>query len=203
MSYVNLLLNDLDASILKHIGPQLELVRLEIRQSLVKAGEVSEWIYFPEDGLISLVSEYEPGRHIEVGMIGREGFFDPGFALRDERAAFDGNVQVEGSAYRFSNRHLSESHLEVFRTIPVRLRVFAWRILDFLWILECHHHRCRCRCRCRYPIFLGTSAISFKTSKAAGPLPTPRPPVVCRPPIRQRDWVLPMQKAGLSGDARG
>ena len=100
MAFVNLLLNDLEVSILKLLQPQLELVRLEVRQSLVKAGEISEWIYFVEDGLISLVSEYEPGRHIEVGMVGREGFFDPGFALGDEQAAFDGNVQVEGSAYR-------------------------------------------------------------------------------------------------------
>jgi hypothetical protein len=37
---------------------------------------------------------------IEVGMIGREGASDIGFILRDEIAAFDANVQVEGSAYR-------------------------------------------------------------------------------------------------------
>jgi CRP-like cAMP-binding protein len=73
---------------------------MKVRERLVATGQSSEWIYFVEDGMISLVSEYEPGRMIEVGMIGREGVSDTGFILRDDVAAFDANVQVEGSAYR-------------------------------------------------------------------------------------------------------
>lgn len=100
MTFVNLLLNAMDAASLSRIQPHLELVKLEMRQTLVKPGEVSDWVYFVEDGLISLVSEYEPGRLIEVGMVGREGMFDVGLVLGDDVAAYTGNVQVGGSAYR-------------------------------------------------------------------------------------------------------
>ncbi|RYG96836.1 MAG: Crp/Fnr family transcriptional regulator [Alphaproteobacteria bacterium] len=113
MTVVNLLVNFLDEASRHLIEPELDLVKLEQRQNIVMAGEIDDWVYFVEDGLISLVSEYEPGRLIEVGMIGREGMFDPGFVLRDEEAAYEGNVQVEGSAYRLPRslfRQLMDTH---------------------------------------------------------------------------------------------
>lgn len=100
MSIVNYLLNGLKKASLERLIPNMELVQLPYRSLLVEAGSTSDWVYFIEDGLISLVSEYEPGRLIEVGMIGREGVFDPGYILRDEVAAFRGAVQAQGSAYR-------------------------------------------------------------------------------------------------------
>jgi len=109
VAFVNLLLNALDEPSLKAVAPSLEYIKLDARQTLVEAGSTSDWIYFIEDGLISLLSEYEPGRLIEVGMVGREGIYDVGFALHDEQAAFDGNVQVEGSAYRVSRAVLRQA----------------------------------------------------------------------------------------------
>ena len=113
MAFVNLLLNALDEPTLALVTPALEFTRLPVREILVKPGESSEWVYFVEDGIISLVSEYESGRLIEVGMIGREGVSDTGFILRDEIAAFQANVQVEGSAYRMRRedfRHAMDTH---------------------------------------------------------------------------------------------
>ena len=100
LSIVNLLLNALDPTSLARLKASMELVQLSFRDVLIEAGSVSEWMYFVEDGLISLVSEYEPGRLIEVGMIGRDGVFDPGYILRDNTAAFRGTVQAGGSAHR-------------------------------------------------------------------------------------------------------
>ncbi len=96
----NLLLRALNDASLARITAHLELITLSSRDTIVEAGGSTEWMYFIEGGLISLISEYEPGRMIEVGMIGREGLFDPGFVLRDDVAAFMGTVQAEGSAYR-------------------------------------------------------------------------------------------------------
>ena len=104
MSFANLLLNALDETSLALIEASLEHVQLPARQVLVEAGTSMEWVYFVEDGLISLLSEYEAGRLIEVGMIGREGVFDPGDVLGDNLAAFTGVVQVDGAAYRLPKR---------------------------------------------------------------------------------------------------
>ncbi|SEQ02713.1 cAMP-binding domain of CRP or a regulatory subunit of cAMP-dependent protein kinases [Devosia sp. YR412] len=100
MAFVNLLLRAMDEPTLALLVPAMELIPLKARDTLASAGGHSEWVYFVEDGLISLVSEYEPGTVIEVAMVGREGLFDIGHALGDNVAAFDGKVQVDGSAYR-------------------------------------------------------------------------------------------------------
>lgn len=100
MAFANHLLNAFGAETLAFLAARAEFVPLTSRSVLVEAGSSTEWLYFVEDGLISLVSEYEPGRLIEVGMVGREGLFDPGYILHDDIAAFTGTVQAEGNAYR-------------------------------------------------------------------------------------------------------
>lgn len=100
MAIVNLLLNALHRSSLARIQAGLEFVRLSAGEILIDAAASNDWLYFVEDGLVSIVSEYGSGRLIEVGMIGREGVFDPGVILGDDLAAFRGTVQVEGAAYR-------------------------------------------------------------------------------------------------------
>lgn len=100
MAFANHLLNAFSGETLAFLAARAELVPLTSRSVLVEAGSTTEWLYFVEHGLISLVSEYEPGRLIEVGMIGREGLFDPGHILHDDIAAFRGTVQAEGHAHR-------------------------------------------------------------------------------------------------------
>lgn len=74
---------------------------------LVEPSDTNDWMYFVEEGLVSVVSEHGGNRLIEVGMVGREGVFDPGCILGDDRAAFRGIMQVGGSAHRL--------HVDVFR----------------------------------------------------------------------------------------
>ena len=127
MSFVNLLLNALDQTSLALIEARMEFVQLPAREFLVRAGSSTEWVYFVEDGLISLLSEYEPGRLIEVGMIGREGVFDPGYVLGDDLAAFTAIVQVDGSAYRLPKAAFLEA---------MEHRPFAALMLKFVRTFE-------------------------------------------------------------------
>jgi CRP-like cAMP-binding protein len=99
MAFVNQLLSAAADDVQALIRAQMTSVSLPFRSVLVEAGSPMDHIYFLEDGLISLVSEYEQGRLIEVGMIGREGFFDPGLLLHEEVSVFKGTVQAEGSAF--------------------------------------------------------------------------------------------------------
>ncbi len=100
MAYANQLLNALNQASIAPWRDTLEHVRLPLRTVLADIGVEDKWIYFVETGLISLLSEYEQGRMIEVGMVGLEGLHDAGFILGDERAAFQSIIQVEGYAYR-------------------------------------------------------------------------------------------------------
>jgi CRP-like cAMP-binding protein len=100
LAFANQLLNALDREPISPWRDALELVPLPFRTVLAAESSKDDWIYFVESGLISLLSEYEAGRMIEVGMIGPEGVHDSGFVLGDEEAAFQSIIQGEGYAYR-------------------------------------------------------------------------------------------------------
>lgn len=100
MAFANQLLNALDEQSITSWRDKLELVHLPFRMVLTPMGGKAEWIYFIESGLISLLSEYEAGRMIEVGMVGSEGLHDPGFVLGDDEAAFQSTIQADCYAYR-------------------------------------------------------------------------------------------------------
>lgn len=53
--------------------PRLKLIHLPPKKILYDVGEVVRYAYFPQSGMISLLSSTEDGRTIEVGMIGNEG----------------------------------------------------------------------------------------------------------------------------------
>ncbi len=100
MAFANQLLNALDQASIAPWRDTLEYVPLPLRTVLAHIGVADDWIYFVEAGLISLLSEYDPGHMIEVGMVGPEGLHDAGFILGDEQAAFQSTIQAEGYAYR-------------------------------------------------------------------------------------------------------
>ena len=56
------------------IFPELELVRLKLRQVIHEAGETIKSGYFVNSGLMSVLAVQPDGKSIEVGLIGREGF---------------------------------------------------------------------------------------------------------------------------------
>ncbi|WP_055046690.1 Crp/Fnr family transcriptional regulator [Devosia sp. A16] len=96
-SFQNLLLGRLpadDRSLL-----DLELVDVALRHHLHAAGAPVDALYFPEDGMASVVAQV--GRSaIEVGLIGREGVTSPFVVTGDTLSPFDTFSQAAGTAYR-------------------------------------------------------------------------------------------------------
>jgi CRP-like cAMP-binding protein len=59
-----------------------------------------EYVYFVEEGMLSVVSKMETGRDVEVGIIGLEGMSGSSVVLGDSRSCHETNVQVAGWAIR-------------------------------------------------------------------------------------------------------
>ena len=55
------------------LRPHLEPVPLTHKQVLSNANTPIDHVYFPQEGMVSLVQPLENGAMIEVGMIGKEG----------------------------------------------------------------------------------------------------------------------------------
>jgi CRP-like cAMP-binding protein len=75
----------------------LTLVPLRQRQVLQRAGEPIEAIYFPADGLCSVVMTMEDGRSAEVATVGNEGVVGASALLGSEWATGETIVQIPGA----------------------------------------------------------------------------------------------------------
>jgi len=124
LAFGNQLLSNLDEAAIAPWRDTLEHFPLKFRTVLSPMGSKSDFVYFVEDGLISLLSEYEPGRMIEVGIIGPEGMHDPGSILGDDVSAFEGTIQAEGYAYRMPREAFSEA-INAVPAVSDLMRKFA------------------------------------------------------------------------------
>ena len=80
--------------------PYLETVSLPFKQVLYKAKEPIEQVYFPNNGVISLLTNIESGTLAEVGLVGLEGMTGLPRFLGVETTPLQAIVQVPGDAMR-------------------------------------------------------------------------------------------------------
>jgi CRP-like cAMP-binding protein len=89
--------------------PDLEFVQLPPGEKLYKSGDAIEHVYFPGDGLVSLVTHMNDGTTVEVGIIGRDGMVGIPVLLGNDIAFEEAVVQIEGSGMRMRSAALKES----------------------------------------------------------------------------------------------
>lgn len=104
--------------------PKLEFVRLKTHQLLHETGDTLKSAYFPNSGLVSILSVFPDGKSVEVGLVGREGFIGlplvAGFRTAPTRAI----TQIEGSAFRVDSENLIGLLPQCFK-LERRLQQFA------------------------------------------------------------------------------
>jgi CRP-like cAMP-binding protein len=96
----NCLLASLPPTVLAHLNPHLERVRLDRKQMLFHGHERLADVYFPTTAIVSLVAALDSGETLEVGVTGRDGVAGA-IALPDVGSMpCDGIVEIPGVAYR-------------------------------------------------------------------------------------------------------
>ncbi len=99
----NRLLQALPAEALEALRPSLEHVELKKRQILHHSGTPMEYVYFIEEGLVSVSAKASSDKWIEVWLIGSEGMTGLPVLLGDKDSPpLRRTVQVGGQAYRVS-----------------------------------------------------------------------------------------------------
>jgi signal transduction histidine kinase len=78
----------------------LERVDLTCREILHMADEPVRHVYFPDDGVITLISMMESGASVEVGVVGREGVVGLSSFLGSDTTPYQAVVLVAGHATR-------------------------------------------------------------------------------------------------------
>jgi CRP-like cAMP-binding protein len=105
----NRILSQLPEEEQRRLRPELESVSLTQTQVLYEPGDRLEYAYFPQRGVISLVSMTEDGMALEVGLVGREGMAGLPLVLNAKTSPGQAVVQVPGTALRIKARPLREA----------------------------------------------------------------------------------------------
>jgi CRP-like cAMP-binding protein len=96
----NRILNALPPEEYERLSVDLEPVSLPLGEVLCHPEEPITHVYFPNHGTVSLVSNFEDGSSVEVGMVGNEGMFGVCVFLGSISSPLEAIVQLPGDAFR-------------------------------------------------------------------------------------------------------
>src|SRR4051794_10295852 len=103
----NLILSGLPADEWATLRNKLHPVALQQGQVLFEASVPAEFVYFVEQGMVSVVSDMQNGDSIEVGTIGIEGMAGKWVILDADSVPYRHIMQVSGSALRMTANALA------------------------------------------------------------------------------------------------
>ena len=99
----NRLLATLPKNEYNRLLPQLKTVSLVLGEVLYKPGSAIKYVYFPNDSIISLISELSETSWLEVGMVGNEGMAGLAVFMGVQCSSTRALVQGAGTAMRMSS----------------------------------------------------------------------------------------------------
>ena len=100
---VNRLLAALPQNEYKRLLPRLKSVNLVLGEELYESGDAIRYVYFPNDSIISLISEVSETSWLEVGMVGNEGMAGLSVFMGVGWSPTHALVQGSGTAMRMSS----------------------------------------------------------------------------------------------------
>jgi CRP-like cAMP-binding protein len=105
----NRLLTSLSRDDFAMLRPHLTQVRLEQGATLQEAEKPIEHVYFPLDGMISMLALFASGEAIEIAAIGREGAIGSKIGLEPQLAFAKAIVQLPGTALRIGIKEFQQA----------------------------------------------------------------------------------------------
>lgn len=136
--------------------PDLELISLPLDVSLYKSGDHIEYVYFPGEGVVSLITHMKSGAAIEVGLIGMEGMVGIPVLLGDKIAFEEAVVQIDGHALRMKSEKLKDGLKKAHNPLLTQLLLYTRTLMKQVtqtaacnrlhtveerlarWLLMCH-----------------------------------------------------------------
>lgn len=103
---INRLLATLPKNEYTRLLPKLKTVKLVLGEELYVSGDTIKYVYFPNDSIISLISELSETSWLEVGMVGNEGMAGLSVFMGVGSSSIRALVQGSGTAMRMSSAAL-------------------------------------------------------------------------------------------------
>lgn len=138
--HLNHLLAALPAEEHERLLAEMELVPLQLRQSLYESSTEIRHVYFPTTAIVSLLYEMEDGSSAEIAVVGNEGIVGISLFMGGETTPSRAVVQSAGDAYRMNGRRLKS---EFHRAGPMQrllLRYTQALLTEMAQTLVCNRH---------------------------------------------------------------
>jgi CRP-like cAMP-binding protein len=92
----------------QRLSSHLEPIELRHGQILCESGENLDYVYFPSNSMISLISQLSDGSSVEIGIVGYEGMNGVSSVLGVDKSPHEMLVQIPGGAVRMQVSVLRE-----------------------------------------------------------------------------------------------
>lgn len=102
----NRLLSIMPAEEMEMIKPHLEPISYSPSTIINQVGDTIRHVYFPNNGMVSLLSVTEQGHAVEVGYVGSEGLVGLSVILGRNEMPYQAMVQVASDGYRLEAKWL-------------------------------------------------------------------------------------------------
>jgi CRP-like cAMP-binding protein len=136
----NFLLASVAPEDFKRIAGELHPVELPLRKVLQDQDASMDFAYFPERGMVSLVTNLTDGRGIEVGLVGSEGFLGVPIILGEHVSPSEWVVQAPVLAYRIPAATLWSAINEAPTLLHVLLRFVQANLAQVSQTAACNGH---------------------------------------------------------------
>lgn len=120
--------------------PQLEILTLFAKESVYASGEEINYVYFPLDCIVVLISSVDEKATVEVGLIGNEGMAGAQILMGAKHSNSEAMILAEGKALRLPAAVMKK---EAKRTSRIRevLLVYANALLaQSAQLAACHRY---------------------------------------------------------------
>ena len=104
--FKNRLLTALPEAEINFLQPYLESVSFTPGHIVHQAGDTIRYVYFPNNGMVSLLSVTEQGQTVEVGFTGSEGMVGLPILLGQTEMPYQAMVQVKAECLRVETKHI-------------------------------------------------------------------------------------------------
>lgn len=101
---LNGILAALPATDFERILPDLTLVPMPLKWTMLESGDHVHFLYFPISGIVSLIYALEDGSSSEVALVGNEGMVGISIFMGGESMPSSTEVQSTGKAYKLSRK---------------------------------------------------------------------------------------------------
>ena len=108
----NLILAALPSAIYQRLAPRLEFVELDLGHSLYESGSPLQHVYFPVEGIVSLLYVTQGGNSAELAVVGCEGMIGVSLFMGGETTPNRAVVQSACKAYRLPAQLLKAQFAE-------------------------------------------------------------------------------------------